>query len=80
VEYVDAAGTGRLYSFTIVHRSPAEGIEVPYVVALVDLDEGPRLLTRIVAAEHGELACDKRVVLAWDPLPDGRALPVFKLT
>jgi uncharacterized OB-fold protein len=53
----------------------------PFVVALVDLPEGVRLLTSIVRAdgapEAAEVAVGDAVTVAWEPLADGRHLPVF---
>ncbi|GGM46003.1 Zn-ribbon domain-containing OB-fold protein [Dactylosporangium sucinum] len=73
-----ASGTGTVDSFTVVHRAPRAGIEVPYVVARVRLDEGPILLTRLEGRDPGgEWVVDDRVRVAWADLPDGRALPVF---
>jgi uncharacterized protein len=52
-EIVDAAGTGALYSFTVLHRAGMSGFEndVPYVVALVELDEGVRMVSNVVGVE-----------------------------
>jgi uncharacterized OB-fold protein len=49
-EWVDAAGTGTVYSFSVVERSALPGFadEVPYVVALVELREGVRLMANVV--------------------------------
>lgn len=47
----EASGTGRIYSFSIMRVGPG----APYAIAYVELDEGPRMLTNIVAAE-GESA------------------------
>jgi uncharacterized OB-fold protein len=49
VEQVTVAGTGRIYSFVRVHRAltPAMTGQVPYAVAVVQLDEGPRLIGRV---------------------------------
>jgi uncharacterized OB-fold protein len=75
LEWVEARGSGTIYSLTTV-RIPVTGeLPPPYLLALVDLDEGPRLLTNIEApgAQIGD-----RVTLAWrarDGLPP---LPVFK--
>ena len=48
--WIEASGRGRLYSFAIVHRAPSAIFEasVPYIVALVDLDEGPRVATNLL--------------------------------
>ena len=62
--WVATAGLGRLYSYTVVHRpvDPA-GFDPPYVVGVVELDEGPRLLTNIVDCPFDELRIDLRVAL-----------------
>jgi uncharacterized OB-fold protein len=50
VEWFEATGKGILYSFTTVQRSQGDYAEsVPYVVAYVELSEGPRVLTNVVA-------------------------------
>ena len=73
-----SAGLGTIYSFSIVHRSPDPGRwTAPYVVALVDLDEGPRLFTSIVGCDPADVRCDLQVTVGWRPLSDGRHLPVF---
>ena len=75
----EAAGGGTIYSFTVVHRAPgASAPPVPYVVALVRLDEGPVVLTNLVASDPGALACDASVRLTWEELADGRFLPLFE--
>ena len=75
LEFLDAAGTGTVYSFTEVQRAVPPMTEAPYTVALVRLDEGPLLLTNI---EGDTIACDGPVQVAWRPLADGRHLPVFR--
>jgi uncharacterized OB-fold protein len=50
--WVEATGRGVVHSFTVVHRAPAEyRDEVPYAVALVDLEEGVRMMARLVDVE-----------------------------
>lgn len=51
VEVVYASGKGRLYSYVINHRAP-KGWTVPYAIAVVELDEGPRMMTNIVGVEQ----------------------------
>jgi uncharacterized OB-fold protein len=76
LELVPASGEGTVYSHTTVHR-PAAGFEAPYVVAIVRLAEGPRLLTNITGCAPEAVHCEMPVSVAWEPLPDGRRLPVF---
>jgi uncharacterized OB-fold protein len=76
-----AAGTGTVYSFNVMRKpgNPLMADQVPYVIALVDLDEGVRMTTNIVGCEPEEVYCDQRVVVDWSvELTDGRLLPVFK--
>ena len=75
----DAAGTGTVVSFTVVHRALSESFTPPYVVALVRLDEGVQVLTNIVAAPD-DVFCDQPVTVTWEPLDDGRHLPLFTPT
>ena len=74
--WVEAVGGGTIYSFTHSYRSPdAAAFEPPYTIAIVTLDEGPRLLTTVTGAD---IRCDARVRLGWKPVGDGRNLPVFE--
>jgi uncharacterized OB-fold protein len=76
--YVTSEGRGEIYSYTIVHRSPIPAFEPPYIVALVRLAEGPVLLSNIVGIAPDDVRCDMPVEVAWEPLPDGRKLPLFQ--
>lgn len=78
LEYIEATGRGSVHSFTVVHRAPHPAFTAPYVVALVDLHEGVRLLTNVVGCDPDAVHCDMRVRVGWEPLPDGRQLPVFE--
>ena len=63
--WVDASGRGRIHSYTVVHRAPPDyRDEVPYVVALVELDEGVRMMTRLVDVEPDRVRVDMPVELA----------------
>lgn len=72
VDWVPAAGTGRIYSFSIMRRA-----EVPYAIAYVTLDEGVSVMSNIVDAEFDALAIDQPVKLAFRKTESGHALPVF---
>lgn len=75
---VEASGLGVVWSFTVIHRGPYDDIPSPYVVALVTLDEGPRLLTNIVNCDPANVRCDMPVRVVFQPLRDGIVLPVFE--
>lgn len=65
VETVAAAGTGDVYSYTVLHRAGRPGFEadVPYVVALIELDEGPRVMTNVVGCDPSTVRIGQRVHL-----------------
>jgi uncharacterized OB-fold protein len=50
----------------------------PYVVALVELDAGVRMMSTVVGTDPWSVAVGDRVALAWEPLSDGRRLYVFE--
>jgi len=50
----------------------------PYAVALVDLDEGVRMLSNVVNCEPDVVHVGQQVVASWEPLADGRHLVVFE--
>lgn len=75
----DVSGRGKVFSFVTFHRvyHPAFAGEVPYVVALVELDEGPRLLTNIVGIEPDAVICDMPVKVVFDDVTDSVSVPKF---
>ena len=81
VEWVETSGGGEVYSLTLNHLKVSAEPDPPYYVALVRLDEGPVLLTRIVDAAGAPLAAGvaigDRVVVAWHPRENAPPLPVF---
>jgi uncharacterized OB-fold protein len=78
--WFDASGRGVVHSFVIYHRLYHEGWEgeVPYVVALVELDEGPRLYANLVETEIDEVACDMKVSVVFDDVTETCTIPKFR--
>lgn len=78
IEWREVSGEGTVYSFTIVHRAPSQAFaaEVPYVVAVVKLSEGPHLMTRIVDCPPESIRIDDLVRVAFRDV-GGQSLPVF---
>lgn len=70
LDWHTASGNGVIYSFSVVRQSyhPFFRTLVPYAIAWVDLDEGPRVLSNIVGVEDPtiDLACGQRVKLTWE--------------
>lgn len=81
VEWVESAGEGRVYSYTIIRRAaalPAFEADVPYVVAYVELDEGVRVCTNVVGCEPGDVSVGMPVRVTFDHVSDDVALPKFE--
>ena len=74
------SGAGEVYSFTVVHRAPSKGFEsqVPYVVAVVALAEGPHLMTRLVEVQPDTVRIGLPVQVVFERQDDETTLPVFK--
>jgi uncharacterized OB-fold protein len=68
LDWEQLSGRGRVYTFTVVRQAahPAFADDVPYVLAIVELDEGPRLLTNVVGCDPGEVRCDQPVEVVFD--------------
>ena len=73
------SGKGEVYSYTVVHRAPSQGFaeQVPYVVALVALDEGPHLMTRLIQVQAEAVYIGLRVQVEFEKQDDETTLPVF---
>jgi uncharacterized OB-fold protein len=77
----EVSGEGRIYSFVVYHRLYHPGFErdLPYVVAIVALREGPRLLTNIVGARWQDVRCDLPVNVVFEDDPRGATIPKFAI-
>jgi uncharacterized protein len=72
LEWVDATGRGTVYSLTVVHRAAPGFDDAPYTVALIDLEEGVRMMTQLVDAPAGGFSIGQAVELTirgQPPLP-----------
>jgi uncharacterized OB-fold protein len=80
LQWVRASGRGTVRSFTIVRRAVSEAYaaEVPYVVALIRLQEGPTLMSNIVGCAVEAVAMDMPVEVVFDDWPGGVTVPKFQ--
>ena len=81
LEWEASAGRGVLFSWTRTHYgfSPDFDATEPYLCAVVELDEGPRILTSLVEADQVELAIGLPVTLAFEPRRGDTAVAVFRV-
>ena len=80
LEFRPASGLGTVSACSIMPKpaNPLMAGREPYVVALVDLDEGARMMTNIVGIEPEAVTVGMAVQVTWEPLSDGRNLPLFE--
>ena len=80
VAWKEASGRGTLYTYSIVHVNdlPPFAERVPYVAAMVDLDEGPRVMTNVEGVPFDELRVGMPVTVEFKPISDDITIPVFR--
>lgn len=77
--WVEASGKGELWSFVVFHQGyfPSMKDELPYLVAMVKLDEGPYLLTNLDGMQADTAEIGMRLAVRFPGGPDGFLLPQF---
>ena len=82
IAWIQASGRGRLYAFEIAYQilNTAFKVKTPVILAMVELEEGPRLLTNLVNVEPSPqaLTCDMPVEVVFEKLTDQVSLPMFQ--
>jgi len=80
LEWAEASGKGTIYTFSIVRRNdlPSFGDRVPYVPAIIDLEEGPRMMSEVVDAELESIEVGQAVVVDFREIDDELKRPVFR--
>ena len=77
-EWAPVSGRGALYSWVVFHRSYHPAFEVPYNVAIVELEEGPRLITNVVDCALEEMRVGMPLEVTFDRVTEEIALPKFR--
>jgi uncharacterized OB-fold protein len=82
LEWRQASGRGRLHTYVINHK-PAPGFEdrVPYVIAVVALEEGPRMMANLLTAgppTPAALSIDMKLRVVFEAVSDRITLPQFR--
>jgi uncharacterized OB-fold protein len=77
LEWIVLSGAGTVYSFSIVRRPPSPDLPDCYVLALVDLAEGVRIMTHVVDCPPDSVHIGMPVAVRFERLTDEISLPVF---
>jgi uncharacterized OB-fold protein len=75
-----ATGRGKVHSFSVVHRAPGPAFkaDLPYAVLLIDLEEGPRMISTYTGGKPEEVTFDMDVVLVCEQISEEVTLPRFR--
>lgn len=79
-DWVDSSGKGKVFSFVTYHRLYNKGWkdDLPYVVAVIELEEGARLLSNVIGIAPDDVACDMAVEVVFDDVTGDVTLPRFR--
>ena len=78
LEWVKSSGRGTVYSFTVVHRPPRPQFEAPYVVAIIELEEGWTMLSNVVGCSPEEVSVGLPVEVDFRAMSEEITLPFFR--
>jgi len=73
-----ASGRGTVYSFVVYHHPPVPAFDIPYVVALIELEEGTRLVSNVVDISHEEVRIGMSVEVTFSKVDQELILPLFR--
>ena len=80
IEWRQASGRATLYTYAIQYRPQAPGFQPPYVTAIVQLEEGPRMMTNLVGIDPDpeQIRCDMPLEVVFEDISDEISLPKFR--
>lgn len=78
VEVVELSGKGTVYSYAILHHPPNPAFEYPAISALVDLDEGVRVVSSLTDIPKDDITIGMSVEVHYVPTVKGPTIPVFR--
>lgn len=79
LEWAEASGRGRIYTFAVHHHPLVPGFEPPYVTAVADLEEGTRLIAGVVDCSPEDVHIGAPVTAGFLAVDDELTVPVLRL-
>lgn len=77
-EAASLSGRGSLYSYAILHHPRHPAFDYPLIVALVDLEEGIRLVSNLTAVNQEDIRIGMELEVCFEPTENGGAVPIFR--
>jgi hypothetical protein len=78
MDAIEASGRGTVHSFVVFHHPPVPPFAYPNVIVLVDLEEGTRLVSRLVGVDPDDVRIGMPVAVAFETVEDDLALHYFR--
>jgi hypothetical protein len=78
--WVEVSGRGKVFSYNIMHQvyHPGFAAEVPYAVVVVELEEGPKMVSNLAGIKPHDIRCGMAVEVEFEKLSDEVYLPKFR--
>jgi uncharacterized protein len=79
LDWVESRGRGKVHTFTVCHRAPHPGFagQLPFVIAVIELEEGVRMMTNIVGCDPKTIRIDMPVNVTFEEATPEITLPQF---
>jgi uncharacterized OB-fold protein len=79
-DWKEVAGRGEVYTYTLVHRPIAAGQKLPFVIAVIALEDsgGVRIISNLVDLDSDELEIGMSVELVWEDMSADLSIPRFR--
>jgi len=80
LSWVEVSGRGKIYTYTVVESNAPSAFvaDMPFVLAVIELDEGVRMMSNIVDCDPYSVECDQPVQVAFEKRNENFTLPVFR--
>lgn len=80
LEWIELSGKGKVWSFIIMHQLyyPGFADDIPYNIAVIRSDEGPKFVTNLVGIENDQIRVDMPVEVTFDDIDEDLTLPKWK--
>lgn len=78
--WAPVSGRGKVYTYTVIHRgpTPAYQADAPYVIAHVELDEGPRVISNLIGCDSATVSIGMPVEVVFEDVANGWTLYKFR--
>ena len=80
IEWIEASGKGKIHTYSIVERPPSPQFseDVPYIVAIIELEEGPRMMSNVLEMSHEDIRIDMPVEIVFEDVTESVTIPKFR--